>query len=210
MNAMHVTDQLNDYIEGLLPEAERRAVEDHLATCLPCRREEKGLREVMARLRTAPRSIEPERDLWEGISARLVKRESRIVNRNTPSRFPFHVSRAGMAAAAILVIGIATAVLLQRGKPEPFDGPAYLQVEARYVSAANDLTQALEASRGRLAPETVNAVERNLAIIDQAIQDARQALAQDPANRAVLQLYSAAYEQKLDLLRQAARAAAPI
>jgi hypothetical protein len=49
-------------------------------------------------------------------------------------------------------------------------------------------------------------VERNLAIVDQAIREAEAALASDPGNAALEQMVLARYVQRLDLLRRATEA----
>ena len=53
-----------------------------------------------------------------------------------------------------------------------------------------------------MQPETITKVERNLAIIDAAIAEIRQALADDPGNDALRQLLKATYGQKSALVRQ--------
>jgi hypothetical protein len=65
-----------------------------------------------------------------------------------------------------------------------------------------ELAAQLASQRDKLMPETIEKVERNLAIIDQAIDEIRQALAEDPNNRALQQLLKASYGQKAALLRQ--------
>ena len=62
---------------------------------------------------------------------------------------------------------------------------------------------ALRQDAGALAPETRLVVERNLAIIDQAIGEAEAALQSDPGNGALEQMVLARYEQRLALLRHA-------
>jgi hypothetical protein len=46
-------------------------------------------------------------------------------------------------------------------------------------------------------------IERNLRIIDIALEETRQALAKDPGNPALGQMVVAAWRQKVDLLRRA-------
>jgi hypothetical protein len=46
-------------------------------------------------------------------------------------------------------------------------------------------------------------LERTLRVIDEAIAEARAALAADPSNRTLLDVLSANYEQKVELLRRA-------
>src|SRR5207247_1311071 len=54
--------------------------------------------------------------------------------------------------------------------------------DAQYDAAVSDLERALKQGRGRLDASTIAIVEHNLDIIDQAINQAREALAADPAN----------------------------
>jgi anti-sigma factor RsiW len=76
--------------------------------------------------------------------------------------------------------------------------------DAQYDAAVVDLERALKQGRGRLDPATIAAVEHNLETIDQAIQQAREALAGDPANTYLSSHLVEARRRKLDLLRRAA------
>jgi hypothetical protein len=76
--------------------------------------------------------------------------------------------------------------------------------DAQYDAAVADLEKALNAGRGRLDASTVAIVEHNLQIIDQAINQARQALIGDPANSYLSSHLVEARRRKLDLLRRAA------
>jgi negative regulator of sigma E activity len=75
--------------------------------------------------------------------------------------------------------------------------------DAQYDAAVADLEKALKAGRGRLDPSTVAVVEHNLQIIDQAINQAREALVGDPANTYLSSHLVEARRRKLDLLRRA-------
>jgi negative regulator of sigma E activity len=75
--------------------------------------------------------------------------------------------------------------------------------DAQYDAAVADLEKALKAGRGRLDPSTVAVVEHNLQIIDQAIGQAREALAGDPANTYLSSHLVETRRRKLDLLRRA-------
>ena len=76
-------------------------------------------------------------------------------------------------------------------------------IEAEYGQARDLLVQALDDSRGRLAPETVAVVDENLAIIGNAIAEIKTALEQDPGNRQLIRSLVAAYDREVDLLQQA-------
>jgi anti-sigma factor RsiW len=76
--------------------------------------------------------------------------------------------------------------------------------DAQYDAAVADLERALNNGRGRLDPSTIATVEHNLETIDHAIQQAREALAGDPANTYLSSHLVEARRRKLDLLRRAA------
>ncbi|MGH7730742.1 MAG: hypothetical protein ACRENJ_05755, partial [Candidatus Eiseniibacteriota bacterium] len=78
-------------------------------------------------------------------------------------------------------------------------GPA----SPRYDAAVAELERTLEEGRGRLDPRTLQVVERNLAIIDRAIDDARRAVAADPGNTWLRSHLAATMKRKVDLLRSA-------
>lgn len=69
------------------------------------------------------------------------------------------------------------------------------------------LEDALGATRDVLDPNTVRVLERNLGIIEQAIQDSQRALAQDPENDFLVEHLQRVYQRKLEYLREAARIA---
>ena len=66
------------------------------------------------------------------------------------------------------------------------------------------LEATLTAARDRLDPTTVRILEKNLDVIDRAIQDSRKALATDPANPFLREHLDRAYQDKVDYLREAA------
>ena len=76
--------------------------------------------------------------------------------------------------------------------------------DAQYDAAVAGLESAVKKGRGRLDANTIAIVEHNLQIIDQAIDQARQALAADPANAYLSSHLFEARRRKLDLLRRAA------
>ncbi|HEX5386394.1 MAG TPA: anti-sigma factor [Gemmatimonadales bacterium] len=85
--------------------------------------------------------------------------------------------------------------------------PAAFSAEPRYDAAVADLERILAQRRASLDPKTVKVLERNLALIDRAIADARRALAADPGNAYLTTHLTNTMLWKLDLLREAARIA---
>jgi hypothetical protein len=140
------------------------------------------------RLAGLPREIEPPRDLWPGIERRLPPRR-----RGLPRWLP-------LAAALALVVGAATLALRLR-----HEAPAATPVVAQEDDGAADLLAALERDPGDLAPETLAALRKNLAVIDTAIAESRRALARDAGDENADRWLRAVQRQRLDLLRQVVR-----
>ena len=203
-------DQLLDaYLAGTLEATRRANLEAHLAGCESCRTLTGQMREVLASAARLPRSIRPPRDLWPDIADRLASRTTQRPDRSIPWR-----RWAPLAAAAVLLIAVTAVVtvrLSRREVPVAISAPpgqshvAGFAADREYVLAAEDLERVLAEGRGRLAPSTVAVLERNLALIDAAIVEARAALEADPANADLRALLWGAHRQKLDLLDRATR-----
>lgn len=173
-----------------------------------------------------PRSIEPERDLWPSIEARIQERKvvrPRFNQRAARHDAPTDWRRWGLlAAAAMLLVTISSGVTayLVSGPPVP-TGPVETAVpqpgfatvawdefqaaEREYERVTDDLLAALDASRDELAPETVELVEANLRLIDQAIQEARSALERDPSNARLALKLNDIYRKRVTFLREMSR-----
>jgi hypothetical protein len=90
-----------EYFEGDLDNARRKMVEAHASTCARCQgliRDIRGITEAAASMPV----LEPSRDLWKGIEARIEPQVVPITYR----REGIHLSRRviGLAAAALIVI----------------------------------------------------------------------------------------------------------
>ncbi|MDA0328418.1 MAG: zf-HC2 domain-containing protein [Gemmatimonadetes bacterium] len=134
-----------------------------------------------------------------------------------PSRFTL-TARQLVAASLVLIAASATATwLVGPGLGVPVTGsaasaPGFVtmvsEVPGPSAGLAADLA-ALEASlaaaEGVLDPNTLRILERNLGVIEQAIQDSRSALAQDPGNEFLTDHLERVYQRKLTYLRDAAR-----
>jgi hypothetical protein len=203
---MHLTEtQINDFVDEALDSSERALVHQHITACTACRAEVEALRALVQRVGQLPTDIQPERDLrpqsWAATERKTL----------WSWRYP-------LAAAAVLLIAVTSllTVLVMRGggasvRMVETDPPAsvdLVNLERRYTTEVNDLQRALDQNRDRLAPETVRIMEDNLRIIDAAIQEARNALANDPQSAMLGELLRSAYQRKLDLLKQAARSSA--
>lgn len=157
---------------------------------------------LLQEVRRLPREIQPPADLWPGIAARIRRRPGRIVA----------LPAWGLIAASVALVAVSsgvTAYLLRepdRALPVAGALPAHLvELERHYATAANEITRVLERQRDALTPEAIATIGRSLRIIDQALDEARQALRRNPESAALQHLLWAAYQQKLDLLQRAVR-----
>lgn len=204
MTCGDVEARLDEYVDGTLGTRERAAVDAHLAGCAACRAALAELRGLVANAHALPQRIEPPRELWTGIAARIMKR--RRPARGT-AWWRGRALWAGVsAAAATLVLVFGVQRLTGPGRPSGAV-QGWGVVEAGYERATAELARTLAAERHRLRPETVALVERNLRIIDAALREARAALAEDPGNVDLRQFVATAARQKVELLQWAARVA---
>ncbi len=203
-------DQLATYANDILAGTERESVERHLADCARCRAEVEWLRVLAARTGALPNEIAPERDLWNGIAARLDA--SKAAGAIPRRRISFNPLALAAAAVVLIALSVLATLLLVRHPAQPIaqqapaptvqnagssPDPAAL---ARLVGEVRELERSLP-------PGTRALVADNLRLIDAAIAESERALAGQPGNAAVTRMLEARYQQRLELLEQAARAA---
>ena len=157
----------------------------------------------------------PTRDLWSGIHSRI---ETQAVT--AARRVTFTLPQLAMAATLLIAVasgltwivahppaaGSNEPVIQAYGNPEEETQGTIVQAnfaDAQFNAAVDDLEKILREERGRLDPRTVLIIERNLKAIDAAINEARMALDNDPANPYLNSHLADARRRKLDLLRQA-------
>ena len=222
------TDKLSEYLDDELSPRERQAVESHLCGCAECAAVLDDLTRVVERAQRLDRRP-PRADLWDGIAARIETRGAapRRVSFTLPQLAAAAVvliaASAGIAwqfadrAASRSDIARSTEAQSRASsgyealaEREPSAERSNIDIahvsfaDAQYDAAVSDLEKALQNGRGRLDKTTIAIVEHNLQIIDQAIEQARQALETDPANDYLSGHLVEARRRKLDLLRRAA------
>jgi anti-sigma factor RsiW len=213
-----VIERLDDWAGNELPDAERQAVEFHLEVCPACRAEAEALRELLNDVAALPLEAVPSRDLWAGIAARIEAPAQvtpiSAARRWSPPRW------LTMAAAAVGLVISSSLITLKVTEDDRAETPlavgsevrvgapqtalvAFQPAENDYQRAIGDLQRVLTARRGALAPETMETLETNLRIIDEAIRQSRAALEKDPNSRELTNMLSDAYGKKLNVLQQA-------
>jgi anti-sigma factor ChrR (cupin superfamily) len=211
---------LDDYVTGDLTEDARVPVAEHIVACDLCRSEIESLQAIVARARELPRSIEPPAEAWTGIRSAIARDENAVRAPGSTARFGER-RRLYLAAAAVVLAAVlssaGTAWYLSARNPAgnlsaataanissetPATLAAFTIEENNYLRTASRLQDLLDQQEGSLAPETVAQLRASLHAIDDAITEARNALARDPANKLLVQMLSSSYRQKVDLLRR--------
>jgi len=225
-------ERLSEYVDGELDSEQTAALETHLEGCAECRRVLGELREVVeraGRLIDMPAAG----DLWTGIAERIhaegsgpaawpiARRAGRTSSsgRRQPRRVTFSLPQ--LAAAAVRLVALSAGVAWQAaggaaarraelattaatGQTPAGLLPASRTASNDYEAAIAQLERVLAAGRQRLDTATVRTLDERLAIIDRAIDEAREALAADPSNAYLNRYLAGAIRRKLDLLRRTA------
>jgi hypothetical protein len=206
---------LDDYVMGDLDDAARAPVAEHVAACDICRSEVESLEKIRSLARELPAEIDPPSEAWSNI--RTAIEHDRAAIAVTRKANPVRWQRPLEIAAAVLVVAVLSSggtylYLRDRGVRAPVSSvaqeatPATLAAftlqENDFLRNAAILQDLLDQQEGALAPETVAQLKSSLRTIDEAILEARNALARDPANKMLVEMLTANYKQKLDLLKR--------
>jgi hypothetical protein len=134
-----------------------------------------------------------------GVTWTLARREPAVavVAQQSPTDAAPGEATPGDAMATRDASGAATSASLAAST----SGPTFA-IDTLYGREIAMLRTAADASLGLLDSTTVEVVQRNLDIIDNAIRESREALAADPNSGFLLDQLDRAYERKVDLLRR--------
>jgi len=211
---------LDDYVTGELTEDARGPVADHIAACEICSAEVESLKGILARAADLPRSIEPPAEAWLNIRSAIERDKEAVAADHRTSenswRRPYALA-AAVVLAAVLSSGGTALYLNSRGTGSspviatntgngstPATFVAFTIEENNYLRNVAVLQDLLDQQEALLAPETVAQLKASLRTIDEAILEARSALARDPANKMLIEMLSGTYRQKMDLMRRTA------
>jgi len=230
----HPTEKLSEYLDDELTSAERARVEAHLSACAECAALVGDLRAVVAAARDVA-DAPPAADLWPGIARRIAERGRRpqvvpIESRTGPRRLTFSIPQLVAASLAVALLSAAAVWTALRepdtgvvGSPGVATAPADPSgagalvsdggsggtpaAFAEYEAAVADLERLLDEIADDIDPESRRAIDRNLAIIDQAIQQTRGALEADPDDVYLNTHLASTMQRKIDVLQEATRLA---
>jgi hypothetical protein len=173
-------------------------------------------------LRDLPRSIEPPRDLWAGVEAKIAAESARTVAEVTIKRGS-HARLRGIAAAAVIaalavgvwigrsflpISGTGTPPVASGSPPPPMthttDSAAAIQAayfaDPKFRDQRAALEKSLEAKLATLPPDSRNKVAASLAAIKKSKQDLEEALGKDPTNALLQELLLNTYQDEMRVL----------
>jgi hypothetical protein len=204
MTSPHPDDlTLNDYAEGTLPKHRLADVDSHLRMCSDCRAVVDSLRLVRSSVGRLP-LLAPPREAWTRIE--------RTLRANAASRSSARWQ--WLAVAAALVLAVLGGMKLSEWRHQPAstanvpDGDLAAQsaaelllAEQHYQKAIAGLERIANDEKGSLDPQVASTLEKNLAVVDQAISESRAALRTQPASEPAQASLLESFKAKIALLQ---------
>ena len=217
------TSQLSRYVDAEMPTHELTELEKHLEACTECRRIVDELQQVRS-WADAFSGDTPHPRVWKGIAGAIQAPPLRVIEGDaakTVTRRPhmFRFPKALAAGIALVIVCSGSFWLARATAPvpaaivipvtwEPAAGPtsqSTLLAAQRYATAVAQLESALLNGEIEMDTATVRVLRQKLAVVDRAIDEARQAVADDPNSGYLAQHFARMMKQKLALLRNTAR-----
>lgn len=165
---------------------------------------------LLAKAAELPKDVEPSRDLWPGIAARLGEAPRETTGKNL--RWPMALA-AGFLVAS--VSALLTWTLMRAPEPAVVAKSPAVQapvadivpvsygpnsgLTAQELMARDELVVRFREKFTTLRPETRDAIVKNLAIMQAAADEIDAALAKDPASGMLKGMLVGTYKQELQL-----------
>ena len=229
MNCEKCQDLISDFLDGALSQEDQATLNSHLEECLDCVDVRNDLQAIVSFCRTqrgdyaAPPN---EKALWQRIRNVVEAGASPVAVAPARRRlWSDWVSRswelslpqlAALTAAIVLVVSLSTMVGLNRiqsgrstkGRTPGQDASLSLAVAnvRDRVSQQQQLisywNQRVEFNKARWSPQMRETFDRNLKVIDQAVNDSLETLSQNPHDEVSEEMLNAALNEKLSLLKE--------
>ena len=197
-------EAIQELADGTLGPVRRAELQTHLDQCEACRALAADLRTIRDTAAALEQPVPPAH-VWMQIAGRL-RQEGRIVAAPSQRR---HYALLAIAAALLLSVGTSVWLLVPRGRDgnaAPADTVQSITddltvAEQHYQSAIVKLEQAAKSNDGSIDAQTAAVLEKNLAVIDQAIAESRTALKSEPQSQPARDSLFDALRRKVTLLQ---------
>jgi hypothetical protein len=176
---------------------------------------EQGPKDRVTALRDLPQGIEPGRDLWLQIEARIAGRDAaapapvapgaRRRSAAAPLRWLAAAAMVGCVAVGVwigrsVLPGVSPAQVAQVARPVPGAVQTAWVSDPRYQRAHEELMRSLGSRIATLPPKSRAKVMASLATISQAKQELESALGKDPGNALLQELLVNTYQDEMRVL----------
>jgi type II secretory pathway pseudopilin PulG len=232
MNCEKCQDLISDFLDGALNQEDQSTLHLHLEECLGCADVRNDLQSIVGFCRTqrGEYSAPPnEKALWQRIR-NVIEAENSPVHAAQPApaggnswtnwigrtwelSFP---QLAASAAAIVLVVSLSTAVGLRRWQSGQSTAVTTSQDDTNLSVAAANLrsrisqqqqainywNQRVEFNKARWSPQMRETFDRNLKVIDEAVNTSFDALSHNPHDEVSEEMLNTALNEKLSLLRE--------
>jgi hypothetical protein len=230
MNCEKCQELIGELVDGGLSREHESTLTLHLENCLACVEVRKDLQSIVTFCQDhrGEYSEPPNANaLWLRIR-NVIEAETELAAKAAPGRSPAKSFRSGWmsrswelsmpqlaasAAAMILVVSLGTTVGLRRWDSARATGPMVASPLADPAAGVRDRVwkqqqaisywnQRVETNKARWNQGMRDTFERNLKVIDQAVNDSLNELNRDPHDEVSEEMLNAALNEKLALLRE--------
>jgi len=224
MNCETCQELIHDLIDGSITQRDEFTLDTHLKECLDCDSVRQDLASIVGFCRTQRGQYEAppnERALWLRIRNAIEADNSSRVTVNAGRR-PSFFSRlmghswelsfpqlAAFTAAIVLLVSLITVVGLRRWGASASPTPVP-QVEASNVNdriwqrrqVIDYWNQRVELNKARWSPEMRETFDRNMKVIDEAVDNSLNELTRNPHDEVSEQMLNESLNDKLALLKE--------
>lgn len=230
MNCEKYQDLLSDFIDGSLTQSDHDSIEAHLSVCEVCEEARGDLDAIVGFCREHRGeydAVPNERALWLRIS-NMIESDLyvaspapippgagwwfRLMNRSWELSFP---QLAAAVTAIVIVVSVVTTVGLRRvsfsgvSSGVQSSGPSLAlngsSVQDRFRQQQQVVAywnQRVELNKARWNPQMRETFDRNMSVIDAAVNDSMRRLTQNPHDEVSEEILNAALNDKVELLKE--------
>lgn len=227
MNCEQCQEFVSDLVDGLLSPEDQLSLNAHLAECLSCADVRQDLEAIVSFCRTNRGDYDAtpnERALWLRIrnsieledqaaviaAAPLVEAQDgfwkRLLNHSWQLSFP---QLAASVSAIVIVVALTTVVGLKRLEgaktlpPQIANVPIDLdRLKPQQQQTIKYWNARIDVNRARWSPQMRDTFDRNLGVIDQAVNDSLKELNKTPHDEVSEEMLNAALNEKIALLKE--------
>lgn len=229
MNCEKYQDFLSDFIDGSLAPEDHNSVETHLSVCIACSEARNDLGAIVGfclERRGEYDAVPNERALWLRIN-NMIEVDSaspsrttipakagswaRLMNRSWQLSFP---QLAAAVTVIIIVVSLFTIVGLRgfsfRGgsgvqSPNSVPPVGAVAVKERFRQQQQVIAywnERVELNKARWNPQMRETFDKNIGVIDAAVNDSMRQLSQNPHDEVSEEILNAALNDKVELLKE--------